>query len=143
MASQKDTVPEFSAQTLPAGSAPASSTYEPNPDLDNQKMYQKASSTLGGATSADVHTGLGHPGQGQTSKELRHDGQSKGQGFGHAGLDTTKERNAQNDKTAGSDPAFAGQRNFDDVPTGQRGNVGGLPAQEREPETAEKVAAEN
>jgi hypothetical protein len=27
-----------------------------------------------GATSASVHTGLGHPGQGQTSNELRHDG---------------------------------------------------------------------
>ena len=37
-----------------------------------------AESTLGGATSADVHTGYGHPGQGQSSKELR-DG-SGGQG---------------------------------------------------------------
>lgn len=27
-----------------------------------------------GATSADVHTGLGHPGQGQTSNELQHGG---------------------------------------------------------------------
>lgn len=33
-----------------------------------------ALSTLPGATSADVHTGLGHPGQGQTSNELRHEG---------------------------------------------------------------------
>lgn len=31
--------------------------------------------TIGGATSADVHKGYGHPGQGQTSTELRHDGQ--------------------------------------------------------------------
>merc|ERR1711963_917810 len=60
-----DAAPEFNAQTLPAGSAPASSTYTPDPDLNNQRMYQAASSTIGGATSADVHTGLGHPGQGQ------------------------------------------------------------------------------
>jgi hypothetical protein len=28
-----------------------------------------------GATSADVHTGLGHPGSGMTSREIRHGGQ--------------------------------------------------------------------
>ncbi|KZT63829.1 hypothetical protein DAEQUDRAFT_747708 [Daedalea quercina L-15889] len=31
--------------------------------------------TLTGATSKDVHNHLGHPGTGQTSSELRHDGQ--------------------------------------------------------------------
>lgn len=35
----------------------------------------KASDTLTGATSSDVHAGLGHPGQGQTSSELHHDGE--------------------------------------------------------------------
>jgi hypothetical protein len=35
----------------------------------------RASDTLVGATSADVHDGLGHPGHGMSSKELRHDGQ--------------------------------------------------------------------
>ena len=35
----------------------------------------RVSDTLTGATSADVHSGLGHPGQGMSSKELRHDGQ--------------------------------------------------------------------
>ncbi|KAG2758066.1 hypothetical protein P692DRAFT_20710223 [Suillus brevipes Sb2] len=52
----------------------------------------RASDTLVGATSSDVHGGLGHPGQGMTSKELRHDGQPgrkrHGQGtdqFGHQG----------------------------------------------------------
>ncbi|EGN98135.1 hypothetical protein SERLA73DRAFT_74369 [Serpula lacrymans var. lacrymans S7.3] len=34
-----------------------------------------ASSTLTGATSADVNQGYGHPGQGMSSKEMRHDGQ--------------------------------------------------------------------
>jgi hypothetical protein len=31
--------------------------------------------SIPGATSKDVHTGLGHPGQGQTSTELRHEGE--------------------------------------------------------------------
>ena len=82
-----DAKPEFHAQTLPPGSAPASNTFTPNPtsevpgQADNDAVLRghgkestqtTASSTLGGATSADVHTGLGHPGQGQTSSELRH-----------------------------------------------------------------------
>lgn len=78
-----DAVPEFHAQILPAGTAPQESTYHPNPDLNNQKMYQDASRTVTGATSGDVHTGLGHPGQGQSSSELR-DGKKGGQGL--AGL---------------------------------------------------------
>lgn len=138
LASEKDRAPEFSAEILPAGTAPADSTYQPDPDLNNQKMYQKASETISGATSADVHTGYGHPGQGQTSSELRHD-KSGGQGL--TGLTST---GTSNDKTAGRDPAFANQRNLEeDVPTGQRGTVGGPAAQEREPETADRVAAEN
>lgn len=38
-------------------------------------LVPRASDTLIGATSADVHDGLGYPGQGMSSKELRHDGQ--------------------------------------------------------------------
>jgi hypothetical protein len=140
LASEKDRAPEFSAHTVPAGSAPASSTYTPNPDLNNQKMYQDASTTLQGATSADVHTGLGHPGQGQTSSELRDNTRVDN---GLVGLSSQTERSAKNENTTGRDPAFAHQRNLDDVPTGQRGNIGGPPAEEREPETADRVAAEN
>jgi hypothetical protein len=96
-------------------------------------MYHSASDTLQGATSADVHTGLGHPGQGQTSSEL-HDG-SRGGGQGLAGL----AGNVKDQQTGGAIetlkdiPQYAGQRNLDDVPTGQRGNTGGPPAQEKEP----------
>lgn len=96
-------------------------------------MYQKASETLQGATSADVHTGSGHPGQGQTSQEL-HDGTRVGKGL--AGL-----ASGVKDQYTGGDihdikdlPKHANQRNLDDVPTGQRGTVGGPPAEEREPE---------
>lgn len=140
LASEADKAPEFHAKTVPAGSAPSSNTFTPNPDLNNQKMYQDASSTIQGATSGDVNTGLGHPGQGQTSSELR-DGRKGATGL--TGLSSQTDKPAQNEKVAGKDPAFAHQRNLDDVPTGQRGNVGGPPAQEREPETAERVAAEN
>lgn len=142
--SEKDRAPEFSAQTLPAGTAPADSTFEPNPDLNNQKIYQKASDTITGATSGDVHTGLGHPGQGQTSSELHHDGQhhNKKQGLGNAGLGVVGNKGSQ--QVDPHDPAFANQRNLDqDVPSGQRGTVGGPAAQERLPETAERVAVEN
>jgi len=87
--SAADFAPEFSAQTLPAGTAPKSATYQPNPvsevpgQADNEDVLRghgkesvrtDALSTLGGATSADVHTGLGHSGQGQTSNETRHGG---------------------------------------------------------------------
>ncbi|KAK4690479.1 hypothetical protein P7C71_g6319, partial [Lecanoromycetidae sp. Uapishka_2] len=66
-----DAAPEFHAQTLPPGSAPKDRTFAPNPvnetpgqalNNDNDRMHGKestkttASSTLGGATSGDVHT---------------------------------------------------------------------------------------
>ncbi|KAF1952208.1 hypothetical protein CC80DRAFT_422899 [Byssothecium circinans] len=137
--SPADHAPEFHAETLPAGTAPSSSTYTPNPDLNNQKLYQSASSTLTGADSKDVHTGLGHPGSGQTSQEL-HDG-SKGRATAHVGQVAVK---VVNDKVTGRDPYFAIQRNLEeDVPAGQRGNVGGPAANERIPEPAETVAAES
>ena len=81
-----DAAPEFTAKTLPPGSAPESNTFKPNnisevpgqadnPDVERshgkESTKTSASDTLGGSTSADVHTGLGHPGQGQTSSELR------------------------------------------------------------------------
>jgi hypothetical protein len=133
-----DAIPTFETEVLPAGSAPASKTFQPNPDLNNQKMYQDASSTITGATSSDVHTGLGHPGQGQTSNELRH--ANKKGGGGLAGLAHGVEQG--NVRDLKDDPRHADQRNLGDVPTGERGNTGGPSAQEREPETAERVAAD-
>jgi hypothetical protein len=88
--SERDQTSEFSAHTLPAGSAPASRTFEPNPQSatpsqadntdvlggqDKESTFTPASATLGGADSRDLHQGLGHPGQGQTSTEIRHDGE--------------------------------------------------------------------
>ncbi|KAI9739124.1 MAG: hypothetical protein M1834_007337 [Cirrosporium novae-zelandiae] len=68
-----EAAPSFQAQTLPAGTAPAEHTFQP--DASSEVLaHAPASSTLAGATSADVHTGYGHPGSGQTSSELHHDG---------------------------------------------------------------------
>jgi hypothetical protein len=102
-------------------------------------MYQSASSTLTGASSADVHTGLGHPGQGQTSRELRHPDRKDGKGLVGLAEGVEQGKAAKELKDL---PEHAQQRNLGDVPTGQRGNVGGPPAQELVPETAERVAAE-
>ncbi|KAL9111684.1 MAG: hypothetical protein Q9227_003958 [Pyrenula ochraceoflavens] len=107
LVSEKDRAPEFSAQTLPPGSAPADRTFVPNTrsevpgQADNEQTlrqhgkestYTPASATLGGATSGDVNTGYGHPGQGQSSAELRHDGQSgrtrQGGGLESIGVDS-------------------------------------------------------
>ena len=88
--SEKDDASEFTAKTLPPGSAPESRTFQPNtqseipsqadnanvlPDHGEESTYTPASATLGGADSRDVHRGLGHPGSGQTSAEIRHDGE--------------------------------------------------------------------
>lgn len=82
-----DAAPSFSAQTLPPGTAPADRTFEPETktevpsqasypaEADEDAPLTSASDTLGGATSADVHTGLGKPLQGQTSTEVRHEGE--------------------------------------------------------------------
>ena len=115
-----DAAPEFSAQVLPAGSAPKSSTFQPNPvnEVPGQANNPDATSTTGaldmpGSTSADVHTGLGHPGQGQSSSQAHHDGKSTrvkeglgtvGQAEGGSGLhgDTSVEaRNLQKEHAGG------------------------------------------
>ncbi|KIX02330.1 uncharacterized protein Z518_08271 [Rhinocladiella mackenziei CBS 650.93] len=90
MTSSADRAPEFHAKTVPPGTAPKSALYTPNTQSEipgqannenvlrshgKESVYTDPQSTLPSATSADVHTGLGHPGQGQTSTELRHEGQ--------------------------------------------------------------------
>ncbi|PVI04769.1 hypothetical protein DM02DRAFT_495141, partial [Periconia macrospinosa] len=126
-ASPADHVPEFHAKTLPPGSAPPSSTYTPNPDLNGQGIHVEASETITGATSADVHDHLGHPGAGMSSQEL-HDNR-RPPNSNYVGL---KPVSVKNDKVTGKDPLFAHQRNLGDVPAGQRG--GQPAAEERYPE---------
>ena len=61
-------------------------------DADVELMKAPADDTITGATSGDVHTGLGHPGVGQTSAEIRHDGEKSrknpGRGLQGAGSGT-------------------------------------------------------
>lgn len=161
-ASEADNAPEFHAQAVPSGTAPAEDLYQPNPsdevpplanrarNADPESGTASAADTLGGATSADVHTGLGHPGQGQTSTELRHEGQhtASKQGTGLVGKASTMNTGGvYNDGQAvdQKDPGFANQRALDKEQgdmAGQRGNIGGPAAEERLPETSETVAAE-
>jgi len=106
--SPADYAPEFHAKTLPPGSAPAANTFKPNPvneipgqadnDLVNRQHGKEETKTgaldMPGATSADVHKGLGHPGQGQTSSELHNDGKQSGAGLkGEGGSGMTDDAN--------------------------------------------------
>ncbi|KAF1986912.1 hypothetical protein K402DRAFT_393533 [Aulographum hederae CBS 113979] len=158
-ASEADRAPEFHAETLPPGSTPASRTFKPNPvgEAPPTANYMKSSAvetdasgpsadaTLNGATTADVHTGLGHPGQGQTSSELRHDGQHhrEKRGTGLTGLASGGQ------VVDGSEPKFAGQRAMGkegveatDYKGAGRGMGQGLTAEEKIPEDAEGVSSE-
>jgi hypothetical protein len=66
--------PEFHAETHPPGTAPRENTFQPRPEGEVPAQAYGAqvdvSDTLGGATSQDVHQGLGQPLQGQESREL-------------------------------------------------------------------------
>ncbi|KAE8379561.1 hypothetical protein BDV26DRAFT_291160 [Aspergillus bertholletiae] len=141
--SPKDYAPEFHAQTYPPGTAPASNSYTPNPQSEvgsqaqnpnveqshgNESVKTTAEQTLSGATSQDVHTGLGHPGSGQTSAELRHDGQQHRKNPG-SGLESI---------SASKVPGFE----RDEAQRGQRGDKGALGAEDRDPESAETLDAE-
>ncbi|KAB8074234.1 hypothetical protein BDV29DRAFT_156836 [Aspergillus leporis] len=151
--SPKDYAPEFHAETYPPGTAPASNSYTPNtqsevgsqaqnPNVDRshgkESVRTTAEQTLVGATSQDVHTGLGHPGGGQTSAELRHDGQGHRKNPG-GGLESVG---------ASQEPRFErgipSQRGLerDEAQRGQRGDKGALAAEERQPESAETLDAE-
>lgn len=157
--SPADHAPEFSAQTLPAGTAPPESTFKPdtqsevpgqasNPGVlrshGKESVHTSAESTLPGATSADVHTGLGHPGQGQTSTELRHEGHhtSKKHTSGPEGA------GAPGGSGIGDDGLNAEFRRLQDDHHVQRGatstghNASRTGAEEMLPVSADEVAAE-
>ncbi|KAF2222493.1 hypothetical protein BDZ85DRAFT_219430 [Elsinoe ampelina] len=145
IAGEKDAAEEFQAQTLPAGSAPTDSTFKPNniSDVPTTGATEgagttAASDTLGGATSGDVHTGLGKPPVGQSSSELHHDGKThrkaeRGslEGVGASGV-------PQRGNVDSHDPEFAFQRGLgkEEVKDGGRGMMGGAPAEDKPSETA-------
>ncbi|KAK8190427.1 uncharacterized protein BKA78DRAFT_296646 [Phyllosticta capitalensis] len=153
LASEADRAPEFHAEAHPAGTAPSNSTYTPNPDPTSTATgpaHASAADTIPGATSASVHTGLGHPGQGQTSAELHHDGQAhrEHQRGGLAGLAQGGLVGNKGEVVSDKVPGFESQRGLvkelgdGAASVGQRGNVGGPAAEERLPASSEQVAAE-
>lgn len=129
-----DAVPEFHAQTFPPGTAPAENTFQPNVQPEQapaQSAGVAASDTLIGSTSADVHTGFGHPGSGQTSQELR-DGSNRRAGLEGVGANPT-------------DPVREQRADVSVAPDarGKTANASAIPgAQNLEPESAETVASE-
>ncbi|KAF7560442.1 hypothetical protein G7046_g3698 [Stylonectria norvegica] len=125
-----DAVPEFHAETYPPGTAPKDRSFKPGES--DSVMPVDASDTLQGITSGDAHRGPGHPGQGQSSREM-HGGKRKHPEAGLEGVGA----NAH-------DPIH--EMGFDsDHPKGQRGdNIENRPsAEELLPTTAEDVAKEN
>ncbi|KAI0018032.1 hypothetical protein F4780DRAFT_558182 [Xylariomycetidae sp. FL0641] len=133
-----EAVPEFHAETHPPGTAPREDTYQPNPETEFSAQANNtqtdASATLGGATSADVHTGLGKPMQGQTSQELHghpHKKERAGlEGTGaSAGVDSVRQKGA--DLPEGVSKGMRGKAD-PDYPG----------AEDRVPAGAEEVASE-
>ncbi|KAI9746791.1 MAG: hypothetical protein M1835_002414 [Candelina submexicana] len=155
-ASPNDDVSEFSAKTLPPGSAPADRTFKPNnisdvptagavsteqADAGEDEMAQvgNASDTLGMTTSGSVHAGLGKPAEGQSSKELHHDGQSgrKKQSSGLHGVGASGAA-ATAGQEDGRDLARQRALDKDDAVIGSsKGEVG---AEEQPPVSAEELA---
>lgn len=152
-----DAVPEFHAKTLPAGSAPKDRTFAPNstaetPGQANNDLTERshgkestktsASDTLGGATSGDVHTGMGYPGQGQTSTELRHDGghTSSKKGGGLMGVGASGQPSGNQMVDTDTQPEQRAVDKEEGVNAGKRGDKGerypNPPAEERIPESA-------
>ncbi|KAF4547531.1 Hypothetical protein D9617_40g012700 [Elsinoe fawcettii] len=145
IAGEKDAAEEFTAETLPAGSAPASKTFKPNNISDipttgatSGQETTSASDTIVGATSGDVHTGLGKPIQGQSSSEQRHDGKPHraGDGGGLEGVGASAV--PQSGNVDARDPNHADQRGLgkEEVKGAGKGVLGGASAAELPNETA-------
>ena len=147
-----DYAPDFSAKTYPPGTAPEESTYSAdminkfgdqanNPDVERshgkESTKTSAGDTIRGATSQDVHHGLGHPGVGQTQTEIRHDGEHgrKRQTNGLEGVGTYRQDKFER--------TLADQRGIDreGVKGGEHGDKGVLGAEDIAPESADRSNA--
>ncbi|KAJ5199705.1 hypothetical protein N7491_009497 [Penicillium cf. griseofulvum] len=144
-----DPHPEYHAQAFPPGAAPASNSYASNPvsavpgqanDLnmaavqENDGTYTSPADTLVGATSEGVNRGLGKPMQGETSNELRNNGQHgrKRDTPGLEGVGTYRQNR-------GVERRFAEQRGLEKeeaVVSGTHGDKLDRPAEQRHPDTA-------
>jgi len=140
--SPSDFIPESHARTVPPGTAHPEFTFTPqntyNALAGESHPLADPLDFPGGATSRDVHRGMGHPGQGMTSKEIHHDGQ-QGRKREKQGL---AQYGAHDLNRGGADLGRADPRTHErqralgeDVKGGERGNKG-----ER---TAEDLPAES
>jgi len=107
-----------------------------NPNM-SEETWTSAQDTIGGATSADVHQGLGHPGSGQSSKELKGSGKKD-----HGGLE---KRDRTGLEGVGGDPNQRSvpkglERDHEPGPRSDRENL--LSAEDRLPVGAEELASE-
>ncbi|KAJ5998127.1 hypothetical protein N7499_005494 [Penicillium canescens] len=153
--SEADQRSEFHAEAHPQGTAPASSSYTANPvseaggqannpnvygGSDKEPTYTSAADTLMGSTSADVDQGLGKPLQGQTSVELRHDGQHgrKKQTAGLEGVGAS----AQDRDIERRFPDQRGLEREEADVSGTRGDKASRAAEEMVPESAETLSRE-
>ncbi|RYP41260.1 hypothetical protein DL767_001114 [Monosporascus sp. MG133] len=133
-----DAAPEFHAENHPPGTAPDEHSFQPRPtgEVPAQALNQsETTDTLPGATSADLHTGLGKPLQGQESREIDRKRNNKREGAGLEGVG------------ASVGPDMAKQKGAHlpgDVEKDTRGKASaGYPsASDRVPESAETVASE-
>ncbi|KAK2796575.1 hypothetical protein FQN51_009266 [Onygenales sp. PD_10] len=87
-ATPADRAPDFHAKTMPPGTAPPDSTWQPRTAYQEPSGAATANETLGGADSRDVNKGLGQHAWGETSAELHHDGEAhrKHHGSGYEGV---------------------------------------------------------
>ncbi|KAI6780557.1 uncharacterized protein J7T54_000197 [Emericellopsis cladophorae] len=128
-----DAAPEFSAETYPPGTAPTDRSFKPNPvdeTSTENSAVPKASDTLGGATSAEVHQGLGHPGSGQTSQELHGTHKKDRSGLTGVGANLTDPQHQQHH-----------DRPYETGKTG-KGSSDYPAAEDQLPTSAEQVASE-
>lgn len=104
-----------------------------------EAVYTPASATLTGATSQDVHAGMGKPLQGQTSVEQRHDGEHgrKNNASGLEGVGAHREDRTGERKF----PQQRGLEKEEATTAGTRGKADRT-AEDMRPEPAETLAAE-
>jgi hypothetical protein len=151
---EADQRPEYHMESFPPGTAPAGSSYTANaneigsqannPNVlrshGKESTYTSPADTLTGATSKDVHIGLGKPLQGQTNVEIAHDGAHgrKKQPSGVEGVGATP-------KNHGIERQFADQRGLEReeaANAGTRGDKADRAAENMQPEGAETLDAE-
>lgn len=104
---------------------------------ENTRTYPE--DTLTGATTQDVHRGLGHPGSGQTRTEIRHEGahHRTKQSSGLEGVGTSRE-----EKYERTLPDQRGIEREGAVTSGHHGDKGALGAENIQPTQAEHLASE-